>query len=316
MKQSLSSLRKNHLRLLKFNGSIKVEKTFPKQAFMRLSNPKFITLFLLLWGGLLLSSNHTLNELVDYSLFTFLGSLGAIFANSTGAGGGVVFIPMFTQLNFTEQQSVATSFAIQCFGMTAGAVTWWHHYKGEKTELRLWQGFKRIICVTAVASVIGLSSVFSSQVNSPAALHISFSWFSLLLGFFIIITIYLLKPHRERSQLFFVDYIALVLIGLFGGAATAWLSVGVGELLVIYLLLRHFDISMAVAAAVIVSAITVWAAITQVNSDVYWQVVLFAGPGAVLGGIFAKTVVTHLSATKLKLFFACWLLISGIVGLN
>jgi uncharacterized membrane protein YfcA len=223
---------------------------------------------------------------------------------------------MFTQLNFTEQQSIATSFAIQCFGMTAGAVTWWHHYKTEKTDLRLWQGFKRIICVTAVASVIGLYAVFYFQTNSPAALHISFSWFSLLLGFFIILTIYLLQPHRERSQLHSVDYIALVLIGLFGGAVTAWLSVGVGELLVIYLLLRHFDISMAVAAAVIVSAISVWAAIAQVSHDVYWQVVLFAGPGAVLGGVFAKTLVTHLSATKLKLFFASWLLISGAVGLS
>jgi len=287
-----------------------------KQAFMRLSNPKFIVLFLAVWVCVLLLSSYPLSELADYSLFTFLGALGAIFANSTGAGGGVVFIPMFTQLNFTEQESIATSFAIQCFGMTAGAVTWWHHYKTEKTDLRLWQGFKRIISVTTVASVIGLYAVFYFQANSPAALHISFSWFSLLLGFFIILTIYLLQPHRERSQLYYVDYFALVLIGLFGGAVTAWLSVGVGELLVIYLLLRHFDISMAVAAAVIVSAISVWAAIGQVNHDVYWQVVLFAGPGAVLGGIFAKTLVTHLSATKLKLFFASWLLISGAVGLT
>ena len=287
-----------------------------KQAFMRLSNPKFLTLFFLLWVLLLLSGSIPLNDLADYSLFSFLGTLGAIFANSTGAGGGVVFIPMFTQLNFTEQQSVATSFAIQCFGMTAGAVTWWHHYKTEKTDLRLWQGFKRIISVTSIASIIGLLAVFYTQFNSPTSLHISFSWFSLLLGFFIILTIYLLKGHRERSQLHYLDYLCMVVIGLFGGAVTAWLSVGVGELLVIYLLLRRFDISMAVAAAVIVSAITVWVAITQVNPDVYWQVVLFAGPGAVLGGIFAKTLVMHLSATKLKLFFACWLLVSGAVGLS
>ncbi|WP_057830483.1 sulfite exporter TauE/SafE family protein [Colwellia sp. TT2012] len=287
-----------------------------KPAFMRLSNPKFIGLFIVLWASLLLSSSHAMNELLDYVLFTFLGTLGAIFANSTGAGGGVVFIPMFAKLNFSEQQAIATSFAIQCFGMTAGAVTWWHHYKTEKTDLRLWQGFKRIIFVTTIAAIIGLNVVFYWQVSSPASLHTSFSWFSLVLGFFIILTIYLLQPHRERSQLYYLDYIALVLIGLFGGAVTAWLSVGVGELLVIYLLLRHFDISMAVAAAVIVSAISVWTAIAQVHNDVYWQVVLFAGPGAVLGGIFAKTLVTHLSAIKLKLFFATWLLISAAVGLS
>jgi uncharacterized membrane protein YfcA len=286
------------------------------KSFIRLTNPLFILVFLAFWAILLTTSQHSFIELVNYSLFTFLGTLGAIFANATGAGGGVVFIPMFTKLNFSEQQSIATSFAIQCFGMTAGAVTWWHHYQTEKTQLRLWQGFKRIIVVTSLTSVLALNLVFFADLSAPAALPVSFSWFSLLLGIFILLTIYLLKPNRERSQIRLFDYVALVLIGVFGAAVTAWLSVGVGELLVIYLLLRHFDISMAVAAAVIVSAISVWAAIGHVSDDIYWQVVLFAGPGAVLGGIFAKTVVTHLSATKLKVFFAFWLLISGVVGLS
>jgi uncharacterized membrane protein YfcA len=248
-------------------------------------------------------------------LFSFLGVIGAIFANSTGAGGGVIFIPMFAQLNFNEQQSIATSFAIQCFGMTAGAVTWSHHYYYQKRDLRLWQGYKRIISVTSISAVIGLTGIFVFQTSSPTSLHVSFSWFSFLLGLFIILTVYMLKPHRERSQIYLFDYVALILIGLFGGALTAWLSVGVGELLVIYLILRRFDINMAVAAAVVVSAISVWSAIGQVHQDVYWQVLVFSGPGAVLGGIFAKSLVTHMSATRLKLFFALWLLISGSVGI-
>lgn len=282
---------------------------------IRLTNPKFILVFVLLWLMLLVSAYHLFNGLFDYSLFSFLGVLGAIFANSTGAGGGVIFIPMFAQLNFTEQQAIATSFAIQCFGMTAGAITWSHHYHSQKRDLRLWQGFKRIITVTSIGAIIALTGVFVFQVPSPASLHLSFSWFSLLLGLFIILTVYLLKPHRERSQIYLLDYLALISIGLFGGALTAWLSVGVGELLVIYLLLRRFDINMAVAAAVVVSAISVWTAIGQVQQDVYWQVLVFAGPGAVLGGVFAKTLVTHMSATRLKLFFSLWLLITGTLGI-
>jgi uncharacterized membrane protein YfcA len=76
---------------------------------------------------------------------------------------------------------------------------------------------------------------------------------------------------------------------------------------------------LAVSAAVIVSAITVWTGIwhyTVVNFQVYWQVVLFAGPGAIIGGILAKTLVTNLSATKLKLFFAFWLVVIGLVGVE
>jgi len=286
---------------------------------IRLNSMKFIVPFLICWLLLISLSPMLWSQVPDYGLFSFLGVLGAIFANSTGAGGGVVFIPAFNELAFTEQQSIATSFAIQCFGMTAGALTWWFHYKTEKTELRLWTGFKRIISISALGSIAGIWLVYGYAISSPSSLHQNFSWFSLILGLFIVITVFFVKPSRERSQVKVIDYIALVAISVFGGGITAWLSVGVGELLAIYLILRRFDVTMAVAAAVIVSAITVWSAIWQhtlVSFQVYWQVAIFAGPGAVLGGIFAKTLVTYLSATRLKLFFAFWLLVIGFVGIK
>lgn len=276
-----------------------------------LAKPRFLVVFALLWLTLLLSSPYSFADLANYITFSALGVIGAIFANSTGAGGGVVFIPMFNQLNFTDQQAVATSFAIQCFGMTAGAASWYYHYQTQQKALRLWQGFKRIIAVTTVCSVLALAWVFNSHQEPPASLHFAFSWFSLLLGLFILITVYVFKPTRERSLLTPYDYIALMIIGLLGGAITAWLSVGVGEILVIYLIIRRFDINMAIGAAVVVSAMSVWSVIGYVQGQAYWQVVLFAGPAAVLGGLFARILVSHLSAVKLKLFFACWLLISG-----
>ena len=284
-----------------------------------LQQPKFIVFFGIAWLMLVALSPMPLVDVGHYVLFSLLGILGAIFANSTGAGGGVVFIPAFNELHFTESQAIATSFAIQCFGMTAGGVTWWLHYKKEKTELRLWQGFKRIISIGSIGSIIGLWAIYTNDWHSPASLHHNFSWFSLILGACIVATVYLIKPTRDHSLLAPIDYIALVVITLLGGAITAWLSVGVGELLAIYLILRRFDVTMAVAAAVIVSVFTVWSAIWQytiVEFQVYWQVVIFAGPGAVLGGIFAKTLVTYLSATRLKLFFAFWLLVIGFVGIK
>ncbi|WP_286233489.1 sulfite exporter TauE/SafE family protein [Thalassotalea sediminis] len=286
---------------------------------IRLTNGKFISLFLLFWFSLLFFSPLDLTALFDYALFSFLGMLGAIFANSTGAGGGVVFIPAFNELAFSEKQSVATSFAIQCFGMTAGALTWWFHYKQEKVDLKLWQGFKRIILICTLSAIAGIWLVYGNNWQSPNSLHHNFSWFSLLLGLFIVLTVYFVKPSRDHSCLTIFDAIALIAISLIGGVITAWLSVGVGELIAIYLILRRFDITMAVAVAVVVSAFTVWSAIwhhTIVSFQVYWQVVVFAGPGAVLGGIFAKTLVSYLSATKLKLFFAFWLLVIGVVGIK
>ena len=286
---------------------------------IRLTSWKFILTFSVSWALLVYLSSISMSEILDYWLFTLLGVLGAIFASSTGAGGGVVFIPAFNELNFSEQQAIATSFAIQCFGMTGGAVTWWYHYRAEKTELRLWQGFKRIISVCTISGIVGLWFVYGTHLQAPSSLNQSFSLFSLILGFFIVVTVFFVKLPRERSQLYIFDYTVIVLIGLFGGAITAWLSVGIGELLAVYLILRRFDINMAVAAAVIVSAFLVWSGIWQhtlVSFQVYWQVAIFAGPGALLGGIFAKTLVTYLSATRLKLFFAFWLLVIGLAGIK
>jgi len=284
----------------------------------KLLNTKFFVIFIFFWLLLIVLAPMDLNLLFGNAAFSLLGVLGAIFANATGAGGGVVFIPMFEKLAFTPEQSVATSFAIQCFGMTAGAISWSLHYKHTKQELRLWRGFKSIILIATLASVTGLWSIYAFDQHSPHSLHQNFSWFSLVLGLFIVVTLFWVKPHRERSKVSRVDWIAIIILSMFGGMITAWLSVGVGELLAIYLILRRYDVTMSVAVAVVVSAFTVWAGIWQhtlIEFNVVWPVVIFAGPGAVIGGIAAKYLVSYLSARKLKLFFAFWLLVIGFSGI-
>lgn len=278
---------------------------------------KAIILFFICWLALVYFSPITINEVINYALFSFLGMLGAVFANATGAGGGVIFIPFFNQLNFTEQQAVATSFAIQCFGMTAGAITWSLYYKQHKTPTKQWQGYKRIIAVVSLFSGIGLWLVYGFSLASGASLAHKFSWFSLILGGAIIISMLGNKRQKYNTQLAVYDWLAFFVIGILGGMITAWLSVGVGEILAIYLILRRFDVVMAVAVAVVVSAFTVWIGIAQhvlINFDVYWQVVIFAGPGAVIGGVLARVLVGYLSARKLKIFFSFWLLLTGFLG--
>ncbi len=285
---------------------------------MRITNPKFLLFLIVFWGILIALAPETITNLLDYAIFSLLGVLGAIFANSTGAGGGVVFIPMFNQLQFTEIQAIATSFAIQCFGMTAGGLTWYYHYKLECKPYGLWPGFFPVIKVSALSSIIGLWSVYGLALAPPASLHYSFSWFSLLLGICIITIALVIKPQPVHRHLKIVDWFMIVVISTFGGAVTAWLSVGIGELIAIYLIIRRFDVNMAVAVAVIVSVLTVWAGIWQhtlINFNVYWQVVLFAGPGAILGGVLAKAIVAKLSAKRLKVFFAFWLIVIGVVGI-
>ena len=75
---------------------------------------------------------------------------------------------------------------------------------------------------------------------------------------------------------------------------------------------------MSIAIAVILSAITVWSALPYhafLSEAIVWQVVMFAGAGAIIGGMIAKYVVLAFSVQRLKLFFGMWVLILGVSSL-
>jgi uncharacterized membrane protein YfcA len=219
--------------------------------------------------------------------------------------------------------------------MTAGAVTWWAYYRnlkqtqshskliGNADEVDDWVSLPKIIYVTAPLSILGVWLVqilpqFFVHFSDPNSLHTGFGIFSICLAIAIFITVLLLKNIPLKSHLTMFDYIALVFIAFIGGGITAWLSIGVGELLAVYLIIRGFNVTFAIAAAVILSACTVWGGIIFhlfVTKAVYWPVVLFAGIGAIMGGILAKQLVLYFSARNLKLFFAGWVFILGITAL-
>ncbi|MFT2091486.1 sulfite exporter TauE/SafE family protein [Paraglaciecola sp. 2405UD69-4] len=265
--------------------------------------------------------------LKDFGPFAFLGVIGAIFANSTGAGGGVVFMPFFNQLGFSVTTSVATSFAIQCCGMTAGALTWYAYFKQltahKLTEAQEWSVLPKVLILTIPASMIGLwlvqlNSQSLEQLSDPDTLHLGFGIFSMGLSLGIIASVFWVKTQSFNKSLCLIDYVSLSMIGLLGGGITAWLSIGVGELIAVYLIARRFNVAFAIAAAVIVSAVTVWAGIVYhlfVTSAVYWPVVLFAGAGAIIGGVLAKKLVLYFSPKNLKLFFGVWIFILGLTSL-
>lgn len=251
----------------------------------------------------------------EYGLFAFLGIIGAIFANSTGAGGGVIFVPFFSQLQLDNVTTVATSFAIQCFGMTAGALTWFAYSRKEKKQDEQWQDLPRVLGYTVPFSVLGIWSVQFMGMVSPDNLHFTFGVFSVLLAVSIFASIPLLKKERFKNVLCLTDKLMLPAVAYVGGIITAWLSVGVGELVAVYLIFRSYNTSFAIACAVILSAFSVWGGVVYhltVTEAVYWPILTFAGLGAVIGGILAKQVVLYFSVPNLKIFFAGWVLLLGL----
>jgi len=290
-------------------------------SIQRLCKPSIQSFFILcalIWlayaNGLQAANGGVFQSLLS----SVLGVVGAVFANLSGAGGGVVFIPVFAELGLTESQSVATSFAIQSFGMTAGAITWSLYYWREHRLDPKWQSFIYIVLITGGASAAGLWIEQVWSVGVPQSLSHSFSWFSILLGLSLLAQIYLLKAKTSsHNQLKSLDIIMLILIGLVGGVITAWLSVGVGELLVLFLIFRGFCVTLAIASAVVVTAVTVWSAAPvhlNSSSDAVWEIVMYAGPAAIVGGIVAKTIATYIHTKTLKTVLGLWILIMGLIG--
>ncbi len=244
-----------------------------------------------------------------------VGICGAIFANSTGAGGGVVFVPLFHALGFSDAQAVSTSFVIQSYGMTTGAIAWSLYYR-RQGRAQAWEAFGIALAITVPASIAGLWSVTLSGLAAPASLSFSFALFSVLLGAAILI---LAIGDRQRLRLYPdpADRVALAALAFIGGAVTAWLSVGVGEFVAFYLIARRFDVTEAVAVAVVVSAVTIWSGspvhVFAADSEAVWRVALWAGPGAIIGALVARALALKLSAIRLKRFFGVWLLVIGVV---
>ena len=285
------------------------------------------------WLILIFSIPDSFQIIFDYIGFLFLGIAGAIFANATGAGGGVVFVPFFKQIDMQNTAIIATSFAIQCCGMTAGAITWHNHrkslvlnryaIKGETSHnVGQWSYVNKGLLTTVPLSILGIVtaqfilSEYTQQMQT--SLHLAFGVFSILLAFAIYASIPLLQKQESAKLLLPIDVLCLGIIAFLGGIVTAWLSVGVGELVAVYLILRGFNVTSAIASAVILSAFTVWSAVIYhlvVSQAIYWNVLLFAGAGAIIGGIIAKKMVLYFPVVKIKVFFATWILIMGISGL-
>lgn len=287
--------------------------------------------------GLLLQQADPVAVMHEYLLFTLVGVVGAIFANATGAGGGVVFVPLFNQFAFDPMNIVATSFAIQCFGMTAGALSWRDQYLQSTHNVNsaaVWSALPRLLMLTTPFSILGIwfnqySGAIDYVMDAEAQLHWIFGLFSIALAIALFITLPKLRQEERAFHITRFDAVALPMIALLGGFVTAWLSIGVGEMVAVYLIMRNASVTMSIACAVILTAFSVWSGIgyfishnevdmsagIQGFSTIMYPVAIFAGLGAIIGGTLAKHIVLLFKTSHVKVFFGVWVLFMGLASL-
>lgn len=272
----------------------------------------------LVWLVFLYQFSDPFGLIASHGHFFFLGLLGAVIANSTASGGGIVFIPFFAAMGLASVQSLGTSILIQCFGMTAGSISWLLSMRRSHPPAT-GQGvlIRQLLQYCGIATIVGI--LVAQYLVSPPdySLVTLFRVFSVVFGVALLLNAFI-HPRRDNSRhsLTREDRILVCVVCFLGGMVTAWISIGVGEWIALYLIFRRYPTMIAVCVGVCVSSIAVLTAsifhVWMVQS-VVWEVLLFAAPAAILGGSFAKYLAFRLGPGRLKVFFGIWILVTGLV---
>ncbi|GAA0737377.1 sulfite exporter TauE/SafE family protein [Sphingomonas japonica] len=255
-----------------------------------------------------------------------IGVLGATIANTSGTGGGVVFIPVFNILRIEGVIALApvaitaSSFLIQCFGMSMGSLRW-----GLRVHAQLPPADDHHVRVrirdfwTIVGAVIAISApvMLATQRLAHFAPHnvlIAFKAFSILLGLTLIATAWTVnRKLPEQPSLKRIDLIVLLAMAPVGGFITALFSVGIGEMVALYLFIRHYPILLSTGAATVLSALScLMGAVWHIEAGtVPWEVVALAAPGALVGGFIARPIALWLGSLRLKTLDGAWIVLSS-----
>jgi uncharacterized membrane protein YfcA len=253
-----------------------------------------------------------------------IGVFGAIIANTSGTGGGVVFVPVFNILrhegilSLTREEVVGASFCIQCFGMTMGALMWTRNLYRDRTAPQAGVPQGQFWGIIGLVSALSIPAMLLTQrlveVDARTVLF-WFKGFSITLGLALILTTWTVnRTIPARQSLAPLDWVVLGLMAGPGGFITALFSVGIGEFVALYLFIRHYPLNTCTASAVIISAVHVqFGVIHNLEQGlVPWEVVVLAAPGAALGGFLARPIAHWLGAQRLKTLDGGWIVLSSV----
>ena len=256
-----------------------------------------------------------------------IGTLGATVANTSGTGGGVVFVPVFNILRLQHVidlhpiQITAASFLIQCFGMSMGSLRWGLRVHAQPVEasdhhvpVRVRDFWVVVLSVLAISAPTMLATQQLAHF-SPHNVLIGFKSFSVVLGITLITSAWTVNRRLpEQRGLKRFDLIVLLLMAPLGGFITALFSVGIGELVALYLFIRHYPILLATGTATVISALSclIGAPYHIVMGNVPWEVIVLAGPGAALGGFIARPLALWLGPLRLKSLDGAWIVLSSL----
>ena len=147
--------------------------------------------------------------------------MAAAVANATAIGGGFLFVPVFVLgFGLTATQSLRLSIATQAFGMTSGALGW-------SRQCIIWPAF----WYATLFSLFGILVGNRIWVPDNTAIKLAFGIVSILVGVALIIEMKLgvSQTATRIASSTTNQKIVFAALCLAGGVLTAWVSIGIGE---------------------------------------------------------------------------------------
>jgi uncharacterized membrane protein YfcA len=205
--------------------------------------------------------------------------VAAAFANATAVGGGFLFVPLFLfGFHLTALESLKLSLGSQSFGMTSGAFGWSRRFV-----------LLRPLAAAALASGVGMWIGTFALPADASRIKGVFGWVALGIALALVLEMRLgqrqyrmrIEEHSPRKD---AGYVAACLAG---GVVNAWVSIGIGEVVALYLLFAYrirIEAAIATGVAALAFDSLLGLAFHAHLGDVPWEYLVFTAPGCVVGG--------------------------------
>ncbi len=282
----------------------------------------------LVWLAIVLGFFSSPWALVSQHWFvTPIAFLAASFANATAVGGGFLFIPLFIfAYALPPLTALKLSLATQAFGMSCGALGW----SAKQMSLKA-LGF------ACMGGAIGMYIGTFHWQPDGRLIKVAFAYVSFFIALVILIEIVLSMRAKHRNNqrpsnglLNFVFFMVCIVAGV----VNAWVSVCIGEVVVLWLLIvQRVRMEQAIATGVACLAFCsiIGLAFHSFIGGIRWDLLVFTVPGVIFGGYygarwgkrmehrFGQAIKTSVSAysikqvSPLKCIFLVVVLLDGII---